>query len=124
MQMSRPETIVIIGAGVAGVTAAGTLRDAGFDGRVLLVGEERPLPYDRPPLSKAVLVHDEFESLVAEHLPGDIALRAPANIGLRPDGWYESQRIELLCGRRVTAIRPATQEIELDDATTEAGVAA
>jgi NADPH-dependent 2,4-dienoyl-CoA reductase/sulfur reductase-like enzyme len=83
----------------------------------VLVGEERPLPYDRPPLSKAVLVHDEFESLVAEHLPGDIALRAPANIGLRPDGWYESQRIQLLCGRRVTAIRPGTQEVEFDDAS-------
>ena len=93
--MARPETIVVVGAGVAGVTAAGTLRDAGFKGRILLLGEEHPLPYDRPPLSKAVLVHDEFESLVAGHLPGDIALRAPANIGLRPDDWYEAQRIEL-----------------------------
>lgn len=115
--MSGPETIGIVGAGVAGVTAAGTLRDAGFAGRVLLISEEHPLPYDRPPLSKAVLVHDEFESLVAEHLPGDIALRAPANIGLRPDGWYESHRIELLPGRRVVALRPAEREIELDDAT-------
>jgi NADPH-dependent 2,4-dienoyl-CoA reductase/sulfur reductase-like enzyme len=116
--MPGTETIAIVGAGVAGVTAAGTLRDAGFTGRVLLISEERPLPYDRPPLSKAVLVHDEFESLVAEHLPGDIALRAPANIGLRPDGWYESQRIELLCGRRVVAIRTHERQIELDDSST------
>jgi len=114
--MSAPETIAIVGAGVAGVTAAGTLRDAGFAGRVLLIGEERPAPYDRPPLSKAVLVHDEFESLVAEHLPGDIALRAPANIGLRPDGWYDAQRIELLPGRCVVRIRPKAHEVELDDA--------
>jgi NADPH-dependent 2,4-dienoyl-CoA reductase/sulfur reductase-like enzyme len=113
--MPRPETIVVVGGGVAGVTAAGTLRDAGFEGRILLIGEEHPLPYDRPPLSKAVLVHDEFESLVASHLPGDIALRAPANIGLRPDGWYEAQRIEFAGGRRVTAIRPDDHLIELDD---------
>ena len=113
--MSAPETIAIVGAGLAGVTAAGTLRDAGFAGRIVLVGEEHALPYDRPPLSKAVLVHDEFESLVASHLPGDIALRAPANIGLRPAGWYESQRIELLLGQRVAALAPAAHEIELGD---------
>ena len=64
-----------------------------------------------------MLVHDEFESLVASHLPGDIALRAPANIGLRPDGWYEAQRIEFAGGRRVTAIRPDDHLIELDDAS-------
>jgi NADPH-dependent 2,4-dienoyl-CoA reductase/sulfur reductase-like enzyme len=109
------ETIVIVGSGVAGVTAAGTLRDAGFGGRILLIGDEHPLPYDRPPLSKAVLVHDEFESLVAEHLPGDIALRAPANIGLRPDGWYDAQRIELLPGKRVTGLQSVSREVELDD---------
>ncbi len=113
--MSAPESVAIVGAGLAGVTAAGTLRDAGFAGRIVLVGEEQALPYDRPPLSKAVLVHDEFESLVASHLPGDIALRAPANIGLRPAGWYESQRIEMLLGQRVAALVPAAHEIELAD---------
>jgi NADPH-dependent 2,4-dienoyl-CoA reductase/sulfur reductase-like enzyme len=113
--MSAPETIAIVGAGLAGVTAAGTLRDAGFGGRIVLIGEEHALPYDRPPLSKAVLVHDEFESLVASHLPGDIALRAPANIGLRPEGWYEMQRIELELGQRVATLHPALHEAELAD---------
>src|SRR5262252_1022207 len=105
--MSSTETIAIVGAGLAGVTAAGTLRDAGFTGRVLLIGDEHVPPYDRPPLSKAVLVHDEYEHLVASHLPGDIALRAPANIGLRPEGWYEKQQIELRMGTPIARLDTA-----------------
>jgi 3-phenylpropionate/trans-cinnamate dioxygenase ferredoxin reductase subunit len=60
---------VIAGAGLAGAKAAQTLREEGFDGRVVLLGAERERPYERPPLSKDVLrgesqratayVHDE-----------------------------------------------------------------
>src|SRR5262245_20972755 len=109
--MTGTDTIAIVGAGLAGVTAAGTLRDAGYGGRVLLVGDEHALPYDRPPLSKAVLVHDEYEHLVASHLPGDIALRAPANIGLRPERWYEDKKIDLLLGRRVSGVDTSAHAI-------------
>ena len=45
-------TMVIVGAGLTGAGAAQTLRSEGFDGRVVLVGDEPELPHDRPPLSK------------------------------------------------------------------------
>ena len=45
------KTFVIVGAGMAGAKAAETLREEGFDGRVVLVGQERERPYERPPLS-------------------------------------------------------------------------
>jgi len=109
------DTIVIVGSGLAGVTAAGTLREGGFTGRVVLVGAEPEMPYDRPPLSKSVLVHDEFEALVASHLPTDLALRAPDNIALRPDGWYEQRHIELRLGTRVTSIDGAAHRVLLAD---------
>ena len=48
-------SFVIVGAGMAGGKAAETLRDAGFDGRVVLLGAERERPYERPPLSKDYL---------------------------------------------------------------------
>jgi 3-phenylpropionate/trans-cinnamate dioxygenase ferredoxin reductase component len=108
------ESILIVGAGLAGVTAAGSLREAGFSGRVVLIGDEREVPYDRPPLSKSVLVHDEYESLVAAHLPEDIALRAPEQIALRPAGWFEQQHIELRLGERVASIAPAEHRLKLD----------
>ena len=50
------EQIVIVGAGRAGAYAAATLRQEGFSGRVVIVGEESLPPYDRPPLSKDVLI--------------------------------------------------------------------
>jgi 3-phenylpropionate/trans-cinnamate dioxygenase ferredoxin reductase subunit len=50
------EQIVIVGAGRAGAFAAATLRQEGFTGRVIMVGEESIPPYDRPPLSKDVLI--------------------------------------------------------------------
>ena len=47
----QQRTFVIVGAGLAGATTAGALRKQGFDGRVLLVGEEPERPYERPELS-------------------------------------------------------------------------
>ena len=78
--MSSDQTHVIVGASLAGAKAAETLREEGFDGRVVLVGAEEERPYERPPLSKdylrgevgreKVYVHDE--GFYAEH---DIELR-------------------------------------------------
>lgn len=112
--MGTGDNIVIVGSGLAGVTAAGTLREAGHAGRIVMLGDEYEPPYDRPPLSKGVLVHDEFESLVAEHLPTDIALRAPDSIALRPAGWFEENRIEMRLGRRATRLLPAEHQVVLE----------
>jgi len=109
-----PETILIIGSGLAGVTAAGAVREAGFAGRIVLIGDEPELPYDRPPLSKSVLVHDDLEQLVASHLANDIALRSPQAIALRPKAWYDEQRIDLMLGRRAVRLDPAAHAVELD----------
>ena len=58
----KPERIVIVGASLAGATAAGALRELGFDGQIDLVGEESQLPYHRPPLSKEYLRgHDRHQ---------------------------------------------------------------
>ncbi len=57
--MTSNQTFAIVGASLAGAKAAETLRQTGFDGRVLLLGAERERPYERPPLSK--------EYAVAEH---------------------------------------------------------
>jgi 3-phenylpropionate/trans-cinnamate dioxygenase ferredoxin reductase subunit len=112
--MSSTETILIVGSGIAGVTAAGAVRETGFAGRIVLVGDEPELPYDRPPLSKGVLVHDNLEQLVAAHLPGDIALRSPASIALRPESWYSEHRIELKLGRRAVRLDTRSHSVELD----------
>jgi 3-phenylpropionate/trans-cinnamate dioxygenase ferredoxin reductase subunit len=49
------QTFAIVGAGLAGAKAAETLRTEGFDGRVVLIGDEPERPYERPPLSKDYL---------------------------------------------------------------------
>ena len=79
------QTFVIVGAGLAGAKAAETLREEGFDGRVVLLGAEPQRPYERPPLSKDYLrgeaereeacVHEE--GFYAEH---DIELRLGATV--------------------------------------------
>jgi 3-phenylpropionate/trans-cinnamate dioxygenase ferredoxin reductase subunit len=48
--LSAPDAIVVVGAGQAGGWAAKTLRDAGYAGRVTLIGDESHPPYERPPL--------------------------------------------------------------------------
>jgi 3-phenylpropionate/trans-cinnamate dioxygenase ferredoxin reductase component len=65
-------------------------------------------------LSKSVLVHDEYEALIAAHMPGDIAIRAPENIALRPPAWYDSQHIELLRGARASKIDTAAHCIDVE----------
>lgn len=49
--MNNQTTYVIVGASLVGVTAAQALRDQGFSGRIVLIGDETELPYERPPLS-------------------------------------------------------------------------
>ena len=70
--MTEPRTFVIVGASLAGATAATTLRDEGFDGRLVLIGAEEALPYERPGLSKGYLRGEE----TAEDLL------------VRPEDWY------------------------------------
>src|SRR3954453_23936303 len=83
-------TFVIVGGGLAGAKAAETLREEGFDGRVVLVGEEDEQPYERPPLSK-------------DYLQGK-AERDAARV--HDAGFYESHDIELRTATRVKAIDP------------------
>lgn len=83
----NPTTVVIVGAGHAGVQVADALRTRGFDGRIVLIGEEAEPPYHRPPLSK-----DSLSSTVVEPLP------------LRSADFYRQYDVELALDTRVTAI--------------------
>ena len=56
--MTRTHRIVVVGASLAGLTVAESLRTEGFEGEILLLGDEPHLPYSRPPLSKQVLLDD------------------------------------------------------------------
>ncbi|MBI1775092.1 MAG: FAD-dependent oxidoreductase [Proteobacteria bacterium] len=97
--MPAGESIVIVGAGQAGGRAAEALRKAGFAGRVMLVGEEAEPPYERPPLSKAVLLGE----------------KPPESTRLLPEAFYAEQRIELATGMRAVAIDAGAQRLELAD---------
>jgi 3-phenylpropionate/trans-cinnamate dioxygenase ferredoxin reductase subunit len=80
--------VAIIGAGQAGFQTASSLRQEGFAGRIVLIGDEPGLPYQRPPLSKS-------------YLAGDSGLD---ELWLRPEAFYEKQRIDLVSGETVIAI--------------------
>ncbi len=86
--MISPRRVLIVGAGLAGARCAETLRAGGFDGEVVLVGAEPVPPYERPALSK-------------EHLAGE---RDASALELRPRSFWPENGIELLVGRRVTAV--------------------
>lgn len=67
--------LVVVGASIAGATAVGALRSAGFDGAISLIGDEAPNPYSRVPLSKGVLAGTETpDSTALADLPGDVNL--------------------------------------------------
>ncbi|MBB4660152.1 FAD-dependent oxidoreductase [Parvularcula dongshanensis] len=91
--------IVIVGAGQAGAQAAISLRASGYDGEVVLIGEEAHPPYQRPPLSKA-------------HLKGR---DAPDRLYLRTEAFYEQKGITLRLGERVTAIDPDARSVSVGD---------
>lgn len=71
--------VVVVGGSLAGLRAVETLRSGGFDGGITVIGAERHLPYDRPPLSKRLLAGD-WE-------PERIALRKPEDMGLLDASW-------------------------------------
>jgi 3-phenylpropionate/trans-cinnamate dioxygenase ferredoxin reductase subunit len=97
------ETCVIVGAGQCGVQAAASLRENGFQGRIVLIGEERHAPYQRPPLSKG-------------YLAGKLA---PERIELRPASFYTERDIERVFGTRVVAIDRAAGYVRLADGRTQ-----
>lgn len=91
-------SVAIIGASLAGVNAAGGLRRHGYDGRIVLIGDEPELPYDRPPLSKDFL----------------LGAKSDADVRLHPDSFYVDNAIELRAGSRVTRLLPSEGGFELD----------
>src|SRR6266849_4059437 len=92
------QRIVIVGAALAGASAAAALREQGFAGSVQLIGAESRLPYHRPPLSKGYLRGQErFEDQL-----------------VNPAGYYAEQKIELRLGARATTIDPGQKLVELE----------
>ncbi|MGC4946091.1 NAD(P)/FAD-dependent oxidoreductase [Streptomyces sp. DT224] len=94
-------TFVIVGGGLAGAKAAQTLRSEGFSGRVILIGDERDHPYERPPLSKGYLTGKEDRDSVFVH----------------ETAWYAGAEIELHLGQTVTALNREARTVETGDGT-------
>jgi 3-phenylpropionate/trans-cinnamate dioxygenase ferredoxin reductase subunit len=90
-------TFAIVGAGLAGAKAAETLRAEGFDGRVILLGEEAERPYERPPLSKTYLRAEADRDSLYVH----------------DAGFYAAHDIELHTSARVCSIDPAGRQLTL-----------
>ena len=93
------DTVVIAGAGHAAGQSALSLRQGGYAGRIVIVGEEAYPPYQRPPLSK-------------KFLAGEIERE---RLYLRPEALFAKQEIELRLETRVTAIDRAAHQVSLDD---------
>jgi 3-phenylpropionate/trans-cinnamate dioxygenase ferredoxin reductase subunit len=89
--------VVVVGGGLAGASAIGTLRDEGFDGAVTLIGEEPVPPYERPPLSKEYLRGESGPQLV------------------RPEGWFGDHGVDVRLGVRARRLRAADRVVELED---------
>lgn len=95
------QTFVIIGGGLAGAKAAETLRTEGFTGRVILIGDERDHPYERPPLSKGYLLGKAERDSFGVHEPA----------------WYARHDIELHLGQTVDLIDRTARTVRLGDGT-------
>jgi 3-phenylpropionate/trans-cinnamate dioxygenase ferredoxin reductase component len=96
--MAPRQTFVIVGGGLAGATAAQTLREEGFTGRLRLVGAEKERPYERPPLSKAYLLGAAERETIFVH----------------EQSWYDDHDVELDLGIRATDVDVAAHELALD----------
>ncbi len=91
--------VVIVGAGHAGVQAAASLREEGFDGDIVLLSDENDLPYQRPPLSKAFL-------------KGEMDIHG---LPLRAEAFFRDHRIDLRRSVRATRIDRAAWRVETSD---------
>ena len=97
--MPAVETFVIVGASLAGAKAAQTLREEGFPGAVVLIGAEHERPYERPPLSKDLL----------------LGKAEPGSVFVHEAGWYADNNVELRLGTRVTSVDRAAHQVHLED---------
>lgn len=97
--MSSVPSVVIAGAGLGGFQVGAALREMGYAGRIVIVGDEPYRPYHRPPLSKAYLMGTSDDSKVA----------------MRPESFYADKNIELLTGRQVIALDRGHHHAALDD---------
>src|SRR5258706_15375732 len=95
--MTTDQTIVIVGASLAGARSAQTLREGGFGGPVTLIGEEDETPYERPPLSK--------DYLMGKH--------GRKKLYIQPREWYGEHDVDLRLATRGTDLYPPTHELEL-----------
>ncbi|WP_321345454.1 FAD-dependent oxidoreductase [Breoghania sp.] len=93
------DPIIIVGAGQAGQKAAETLRQKGYEGDLIMIGDEPFHPYQRPPLSKAYLKGEMDEE----------------RLFLRPPAYFETAEIDFRSGVRVDGIDPAAHRVTLDD---------
>lgn len=93
------QTFVIVGASLAGAKAAQGLREGGFDGRVVMIGEESEEPYERPELSKQFLLGGKEFADLRVHEPG----------------YYAEHDIDLRTGTVVTGIERASRTVVTDD---------
>ena len=96
-------TLAIVGASLAGAKAAEAARGPGYDGRIVLIGDEAGAPYERPPLSKAVLR----------------GAAEPASTRVHSDGFYDDHDIELVTDH-VIAVDTASRRVALSDGDTVA----
>jgi 3-phenylpropionate/trans-cinnamate dioxygenase ferredoxin reductase subunit len=99
LMSTQQQTFVIVGASLAGAKAAETLREQGFAGRLVLIGDDPERPYERPPLSK-------------DYLRGE-SPREKAYV--HAESFYAERDIELLSGTAATALDPARKRVTLDD---------
>ena len=90
----EPREVVVVGASLAGASAVQSLRERGYDGGIVLVGDEPERPYERPPLSKGYLQGAEERESAFVH----------------PAGWYEEHDVELRLATEVTALDRAARQ--------------
>ncbi|AKH43172.1 3-phenylpropionate/trans-cinnamate dioxygenase ferredoxin reductase subunit [Altererythrobacter atlanticus] len=87
--------VVIVGTGHGGAQAAISLRQLGFEGSIVMIGRDKALPYERPPLSK-------------DYLSGEKTLE---RILIRPEKFWQEKQVELLLGCNVSKIDPVSKEL-------------
>jgi len=95
--MSAQGSMVIVGAGMSGALTAAALRDQGFDGRVVLLGDDAERPYERPPLSKSYLMGTSEREAIFVH----------------PSEWYAEHDVELRLKTRVESLDRGKHEAVL-----------